>query len=690
MKAAVLTVLAVAHLLGDVVAFPQLADKFLLEARQDPAAAPPPTFIKPDPSWQRSPCPGINTLYAPIVFQNGQRLQCVITLTKYRANQGFINRNGTNVSRQSLQQAFLDAFGFAFSVTDGGAANAVNLQGRGDNTFDLSTLAIPHQIEHDGSLTRDDRNMSWSNSANNNDFNCTIWSATLALYGKGSDGAGGHVDATSAQSARQGRFLQAQQQDAPGWFTLNDGGSEAEAGFYLTLFNDPTADQSQGPSARLDWIDYFFFNQQMPTALGWAKPANGISQDEFNGVVSRVNAAATTAPGAGTFSGLCGGQQPPPGTTTSSSTISSSSSSTSLPNSGPSTTTSSSSTSVPLPGQPTTTSSSTSSSTSVPVPGQPTSSSTTSSTSVPIPGQTTSSSSSISSSNVPIPGQTTSTTSSTSNTISTAPGLPVFSTTSSTSSTSIPGMPGTGVTNTPPTPITPGTYVTNPPTVPGTGLPIGTGSSNPYAPLNGTTVQTTSAPSTNTIVSATDVTSYLSGPSIPPSLVSASALNQASAIAGSAAAPTVPNAYTHVLEKEEWIQVEFLINHYISGIEILVAVLVRFHDAAFSPMPGMPLPTMGSSWWNSMAPAPMPSGTAVQADAVPTNDNLLATSNPSQPQGVPGAPPAQGALGQAIPSELLSASANPAPSGIAGAPPAYAQSSAGQPFSPAMTCACPS
>ena len=101
-------------------------------------------------------------------------------------------------------------------VSSGGAAVALSICSAATNTtctaFDLNHLNQPHSFEHDGSLTRDDFEMSFNLTADNHDFNATIWNMTKAFYGNAT-----HININLANVARTGRIAQSKVQDAPGW-----------------------------------------------------------------------------------------------------------------------------------------------------------------------------------------------------------------------------------------------------------------------------------------------------------------------------------------------------------------------------------------------------------------------------------------------------------------------------------------
>lgn len=162
---------------------------------------------------------------------------------------------------QAMQQGFLDAFNMGFDSTAPGGMNALALcgtltglpNGQSCDAFSLDQMSTPHAIEHDASLMCDDKNMTFNQNADNTDFNATIWGMTEGFFGGAS-----HIDVSLANTARLGRIQQAMQQDTPGWFSENQGGSLTEHGFYLTTMNDPTNSDLNNPQARLDWMDHWF------------------------------------------------------------------------------------------------------------------------------------------------------------------------------------------------------------------------------------------------------------------------------------------------------------------------------------------------------------------------------------------------------------------------------------------------
>jgi hypothetical protein len=186
----------------------------------------------------RAPCPGISTL----------------------ANHGYINRDGRNITRAMLQQGFLDAFGVAYDVTDPGSENTINLctaqlpSGSAACTeFDLDVLYTPHAIEHDGSLSRQDKGYH-NGTGNNYSFNQTIFDMTLEIWGSSET----HINYQTAETARLRRNEQAKAVDDAGWFVENDGGALTEHAFYLSTMSDPAEGDPSTGNARIDWVAYWF------------------------------------------------------------------------------------------------------------------------------------------------------------------------------------------------------------------------------------------------------------------------------------------------------------------------------------------------------------------------------------------------------------------------------------------------
>lgn len=177
----------------------------------------------------------------------------------------------------------------AFEITAAGGTNALNLQCDNCQTFDLDTLNQPHQIEHDGSMTRLDYEMPWNLHADNHDFNQTVWDESQDLMGCNT-----HINPQLANHVRTTRFTEAQADDVTGWFQRNDGGSLAEHGFILSSMHDYSTGPLSSPSARLDWINFWFQNERLPSPLGWVKPQT-VPVDTYNSIVGVIGGSPATS-----------------------------------------------------------------------------------------------------------------------------------------------------------------------------------------------------------------------------------------------------------------------------------------------------------------------------------------------------------------------------------------------------------
>lgn len=234
---------------------------------------------------------------------------------------GYINRNGFGITKQAMQQGFLDAFGMDFTVTSSGAENAINqcsrITGKTCTSFDLNQLDIPHTMEHDGSLSRLDKQMQTNQNADSQQFNQATWDKTLAIYG-----ASTHIGLKFANSARIKRNQQAQADDFPGWFSMANGAPQAENAFILSSMNDPAMGVNlntpgANPQARVDWTNYWISkcsvlrlarymtntsqeNMELPTALGWKKPTQVVTGNNIASLMSAIDAAPTVTANVGT------------------------------------------------------------------------------------------------------------------------------------------------------------------------------------------------------------------------------------------------------------------------------------------------------------------------------------------------------------------------------------------------------
>ena len=87
----------------------------------------------PGPNDDRAPCPGLNTL----------------------ANHGYLNRNGRNITDDSIRTAFNQVYGLEDGVSNTLIGTIKDLKNQYGN-LDLNTLRKHNVIEHDASLVHDD------------------------------------------------------------------------------------------------------------------------------------------------------------------------------------------------------------------------------------------------------------------------------------------------------------------------------------------------------------------------------------------------------------------------------------------------------------------------------------------------------------------------------------------------------
>lgn len=113
----------------------------------------------PGPGDLRSPCPGINTL----------------------ANHGLLPRDGRNIDLEVLGEATALGYNMEHNTMLAVGIPALTTSTTGNSsTFHLSDVDqhIPQVIEHDGSITRDDKYFGDSNS-----FSHAAWGRALASWG---------------------------------------------------------------------------------------------------------------------------------------------------------------------------------------------------------------------------------------------------------------------------------------------------------------------------------------------------------------------------------------------------------------------------------------------------------------------------------------------------------------------------
>nr|POF13018.1 chloroperoxidase [Quercus suber] len=251
-------------------------------------------YIGPGPTDSRGPCPGLNTL----------------------ANHGYISRDGRNIERQSIIDAFRDQFGIDQSCINIALSNALTVceyvtgASCGTTLKNLSLLAEPHAFEHDHSFSREDYKMRYLANADdhsdNRNFNRTIFQTSLDVLNGSS-----HMNYQVANEVRLQRESLAMQDDYPGWFIEQKSIQELEVGFIFAVMGDfNLPGYPQNPQVRVDWWDYWFSKESFPYALGWRAPTRVKDLDFILSVSSAVLAQTATSKPTPLPSGAIGSASP--------------------------------------------------------------------------------------------------------------------------------------------------------------------------------------------------------------------------------------------------------------------------------------------------------------------------------------------------------------------------------------------
>ena len=167
-------------------------------------------FLPPGPGDVRSPCPGINAL----------------------ANHNIIPHSGKGLTVDMMRRAMEDAYNIGPDVATAFAVGGLAISSHPfSGTFDLDGVAKHGAVEHDGSLSRDDLDVTGDVST----FRKDIWDTVV-----------GHFDGlteTTLETAAKARLdrIEAQRQRNP---TFTYGPKEAllsygETSLYLSVMGDP-------------------------------------------------------------------------------------------------------------------------------------------------------------------------------------------------------------------------------------------------------------------------------------------------------------------------------------------------------------------------------------------------------------------------------------------------------------------
>ncbi|KAL2875153.1 hypothetical protein SGCOL_009584 [Colletotrichum sp. CLE4] len=186
----------------------------------------------PGPGDLRSPCPGINTL----------------------ANHGLLPRDGRNIDLEVLGEA--TALGY-------------NME---HNTIDVDQH-VPQVIEHDGSITRDDKYFGDSNS-----FSHAAWGRALASWGDIEI-----IDFAAAAREIKARFEWGEANNPEFNGTFARTGSLLQYALLLSAFGDYG-------NANLTLVRYWVEHERLPLRLGWQPPVNNINSTMNRFIAANISA----------------------------------------------------------------------------------------------------------------------------------------------------------------------------------------------------------------------------------------------------------------------------------------------------------------------------------------------------------------------------------------------------------------
>ncbi|KAJ4396937.1 hypothetical protein N0V93_001159 [Gnomoniopsis smithogilvyi] len=176
-------------------------------------------FITPSASDSRSPCPGLNAL----------------------ANQGYIPRDGRNISLSQLADAMIEVMNLQIEAFSSKIQVTLEHSTTGNNsTFNLEDSNVHNVIEIDGSLSRNDLYFGETIY-----FNQTIWDQTASKF---------HGDIITLHTAAESRAYRVALDAATNpEFTPNEFISGLAPAIYMLVFGGINATH-----VRRDWVESFF------------------------------------------------------------------------------------------------------------------------------------------------------------------------------------------------------------------------------------------------------------------------------------------------------------------------------------------------------------------------------------------------------------------------------------------------
>ncbi|KAL4928156.1 Peroxidase, family 2-domain-containing protein [Aspergillus undulatus] len=217
-------------------------------------------WIAAGPSDARSPCPMLNTL----------------------ANQGFIHRDGRNITREDLAHAFESSINFNPALASAMFDNAI-MSNPGGSHFDLDMLNVHNGLEHDASISRSDAYFG-----NNVVFNPSVFAETKKYWPT--------AELTLQQLANSKLARQVHSKAFNPTYTYPEAVEETsynEMGFPVIAFGD----MEKGTVNR-EYVEYFFENERLPTEVGWKVREEPITPEQMGAVAKKVAEAVKLVTGA--------------------------------------------------------------------------------------------------------------------------------------------------------------------------------------------------------------------------------------------------------------------------------------------------------------------------------------------------------------------------------------------------------
>ena len=191
----------------------------------------------PGPDDIRGPCPGLNTL----------------------ANYGYINRNGKDITADSVSKAMREAFGFGNSINYFQVVGATVNGREGFHDFGfgikkLSDLGTHNQLEHDASFSRDDYFFHHDPNTRND----TLVDQLVSFSRDGKTLT--RDDLALARAARINDSL------------ARNPEHDFQNKFQNALYREMSLlSLLLGEPLKTNYVTYFFKNEKLPVELGWRK-----------------------------------------------------------------------------------------------------------------------------------------------------------------------------------------------------------------------------------------------------------------------------------------------------------------------------------------------------------------------------------------------------------------------------------